>query len=559
MSYTNLYENMTRIFNIMPEYADTNLQKDIDELDEHTLMQILFSDFPNETIYDDNTKKYINYILKRTNIEEYNHDDMLNNTVYYGDNMNILSNKNPKSEPTIVDYDISRYASDEINAYLFYLDVVSEIYNSSYETQFDDNGKMFQDEIQIKCRYYSENGKVQLYQEGDYFPVTLKIKRQGIEGNVIDIDPYTEGKYVAGLFKNFQLDIMHHLTYLYGNDMKVIDRKYFRDVKCFFSLCRLKLMYFVIHSLKLQSLQYDDINYAQIQHDIDTFTRGDVYAIFVNFKQSIRDTEYDETKRNSYGIEVVSKSNKIIQMNKSISNHTDTLAKKKKLQKILKQENNRSNNVNIAAKLILVLTILTAGIIIFYKQKSYSKLTLSFVLFFIIALIYSFLLYSYEWITDVETFENYTNTNPYSIVNEILLDIQTSMGRHANEINKTIILKKMNNEYDKYDKYNVNMKMNVQNANLDLEVKSLENKAIQANTQYILQISIIIPVTMLIYNLTNDLMMSLLSLLIMFGIATFIYYMNIFQRVRTRSRQYYWTKISSNSADRLSPVATTNL
>jgi len=575
MSYTSLYENMTRIFDTIPEYTDVNLEKTIDNLDEHTLWQILFSDYPNENIYDNHTKKYVNYILNNKSIDEYNHNDMLNNTIYYGDNMNIISNSNPSEEPNIVDYDISRYASDEIKAYLFYIDVISEIYNSSYETQFDDNGRMFEDEIQIKCRYYYQNNGVHLFQPNDVkdentedienienidkgcFSVTLKIKREGIDGKVVGIIPHTKDKYVTNLFKYFQLDIMHHLTYLYGNDMRVIDRKYFRDVKRFFLLCRLKLMYFIIHSLKLRSIQHNDINYAQIQHDIDGYTRGQVYDIFVNFKQNITDTK--NVNKNSYGMEVMNKSNKLIKMNRSISNHTDALARKKKLQRVLKQEYKRSNNINIVAKMILICTLFISGIIIFYKQNSYSKTTLSLTLFVIIGFIYSFLIYSYESIVNVETFENYTNTNPYDIVYEILSEIQRSMSYNANEINKTMILKKMNNEYDKYNKYNVAMNLNVKNANADLEVKSIENKTLQANTEYILHISLLIPFTILIYNLTDNMTLSFASLVIIFGIATFIYYMSIFKRVRTRARQYYWSTISTKNSNYLSPTATTIL
>lgn len=560
MSYTSLYENMTRIFDTIPEYTDVNLEKTIDNLDEHTLWQILFSDYPNENIYDNDTKKYVNYILNNRSIDEYNHNDMLNNTIYYGDNMNIISNSNPSEEPQIVDYDISRYASDEIKAYLFYLDVISEIYNASYETRFDDNGRMFQDEIKIKCRYYYQNNGIHLFEPEDgkdNFHVTLKIKRKGVDGKVVDIIPHTQDKYVTNLFIYFKLDIMQHLTYLYGNDMKVIDIKYFRDVKRFFLLCRLKLMYFIIHSLKLRSIQYNDINYAQIQHDIDGYTRGQVYDIFVNFKQNITDTK--KINKNSYGMEVMSKSNKLIKMNRSISNHTDVLARKKRLQRVLKQEYKRSNYINIVAKMILICTLFLSGIIIFYKQNSYSKTTLSLTLFVIIGLIYSFLIYSYESIVNVETFENYTNTNPYDIVYEILSEIQNSMSYNANEINKSMILKKMNNEYDKYNKYDVAMNLNVKNANADLEVKSMENKTLQANTEYILHISLLIPFTILIYNLTNDLTLSFASLIIIFGIATFIYYMSIFKRVRTRARQYYWNTISTKNSNYLSPTATTML
>lgn len=553
MSYSSLYENMTRIFDTIPEYTDKNLEKTIENLDEHTLWQILFSNYPNENIYDDDTEKFVNYILNDNYIDEYNHNDMLNNTIYYDENMNTVDNKNPNTEPTIIDYDISRYASDEIKAYLFYLDVISNIYNSSYETQFDDNGRMFQDEVEIKCRYYYENNSIHLFKDSDHFPVTLKIKREGVEGKVIDIVPHTTGKHVTNLFKYFQLDIMQHLTYLYGNDMKVVDRKYFRDVKRFFSLCRLKLMYFVIHSLKLRSIQYDDINYAQIQHDIDEFTREQVYAVFVNFKQSIMNMENVDANKNSYGMEIMSKSNKLTKMNNSISNQTDKLARKKKIQRILKQEHKRSDYINIAAKMILVCTLFISGIIIFYKQNSYSKTTLSLSLFVIIALIYAFLMYSYEHIVDVETFENYTNTNPYEIVYEILFEIQNSMSRNANEINKTMVLKKMNNDFDKYSKYDDMMNLNLKNANADLEVKSLENKAIQAKTEYILHISLLIPFVILIYNLTNDMVLSFASLIIIFGIVTFIYYMNIFKRVRTRARQYYWNTISEPNSNRLSP------
>lgn len=567
MSYTSLYENMKRIFDTIPEYTDVNLEKSIDNLDESTLWQILFSDYPNENIYNNDTKKYVNYILNDRSIDEYNHNDMVNNTLYYDDNMNIIYNSDPITEPNIVDYDISRYASDEIKAYLFYIDVISEIYNSSYETQFDDNGRMFQDEIEIKCRYYYEKDRVHLFKAEalDYadaadtatksnFPITLKIKREGVNGKVVDIVPHTEGKYVTNLFKYFQLDIMNHLTYLYGNDMEVIDRKFFRDVKHFFLLCRLKLMYFIIHSLKLRSKQYDDINYGKIQHDINEYMRGQVYDIFVNFKQNI--SEIQTMKNSSYNMEVMSKSNKLIKLNQSISKHSDVLAMKKKIQKVLKQEYTRSNYINIAAKIILILTLLISGIIVFHKQNSYSKSTLSLTLFAIIGVIYAFLIYSYDIIVNVETFENYTNTNPYDIVDEIVSEIQKSMSRNANEINKSMILKKMNNEYNKYDRYDVAINLNVKNANADLEVKSMENKTLQANTEYILHISLLIPFTLLIYNLTNNMTLSFTLLVIIFGIVTFTYYLNIFKRVRTRASQYYWNDISTQNSNRLSPTTT---
>lgn len=549
---------MNRILNTTYEQNDNHLKKEgLTHLNEYTLLQILVSDFPNETVFDTNTLKFIKYILNDNGIEEYDHKDMLNNTRYYDENMNTV-NGHPSEDPMIIDYDISRHASEEIKAYLFYLDTISEIYNSAYEARMDDSGKMFEDEIRIKCRYYVDNGKIKLYTKDDYFEIPLSVERFGSESKITSVKLKTTQENVQNIFSVFETDITHHLSYLYGNDMKVIDRKYFQDIQMFFSLCRLKLMYFIIHSMKLKSIEHDNVEYIEIQENINDYINKHVSTIFVNFKDNLKseidsELEYNDGNSETYGMDIVNKSNKLKRINTSLKNHNDTLAKKKKLQSILKQEYSQISVVNIISKIVLVCTLFVAGVIIFYKQNSFSKMFLSLTLFGITLVIYFTILYIYDMMPNIETFENSMDAFAYNMVYDIEMDIKRNMWKHVNEINKSLMIKKMKNEYFKYDEYNTMMGMNIKDANLDLEIKSLQNKAIQANSEYIFQISIAIPFSMMMYNITNDILFSMFILIILFSISTFVYYLSIFKRVRTKAGQYYWSSISSENANRLSP------
>jgi hypothetical protein len=141
--------------------------------------------------------------------------------------------------------------------------------------------------------------------------------------------------------------------------------------------------------------------------------------------------------------------------------------------------------------------------------------------------------------------------NVYDITKDIDSQILQSLNRNVNGINNELVLGKMDKEYDQFDRYQKAMKLYVHHADSDTEITSLEKKSIDDGTHYILHLSIIIAITVFIFNQTMDIMTTLITGMIMFIIATSIYYINMFRRVRTRSRNYYWDKIKNKNANNL--------
>ena len=141
--------------------------------------------------------------------------------------------------------------------------------------------------------------------------------------------------------------------------------------------------------------------------------------------------------------------------------------------------------------------------------------------------------------------------NVYDITKDIDAQILQSLNRNVNGINNELVLGKLNKEYDQFDRYQKAMKLYVHHADADTEITSLEKKSIDDGTHYILHLSIIIAIVVFIFNQTRSVMTTLIAGMILFIIATSIYYINMFRRVRTRSRNYYWDKIKNKNANNL--------
>lgn len=142
MEFDNLYDNIYYYKNISVNTDPVPYL--IDELNENNLMNIINRDIHNIT------NDFIKYFLKNINTLYYD-STIEEDCVYYNNNFIIINNdKDPTINTKIQDLDISLYANQNIIKYLFYIDIISEIYNSFINLKIN---KKNVNVLELRCRY----------------------------------------------------------------------------------------------------------------------------------------------------------------------------------------------------------------------------------------------------------------------------------------------------------------------------------------------------------------------------------------------------------------------
>jgi hypothetical protein len=142
------------------------------------------------------------------------------------------------------------------------------------------------------------------------------------------------------------------------------------------------------------------------------------------------------------------------------------------------------------------------------------------------------------------------NYNIYQITKDIDASILFSLNKNINGINNEIVLRRLKTEHQYFDKYQNAMKLYVHQSEGDAEINKLDSKSMDAGTHFLIHLSIIISIFVFINNQFN-LNAALIIAFVLFIIAIVVYYARMFQRVRTRARNFYWNDISKEKSNNL--------
>ena len=259
----------------------------------------------------------------------------------------------PTSNSNIIDYDISSYASENIKAYLFYLDFIKEIYRNANDLKKQNKSHIVEN-MTIRARYIHADIGILLYIRKSYYNITLNITRKSTSNDIDDIS-ISSDKSVLSIFSKFKADIIRHLNYLNGDDIKLSDEMFSNAIINFYATCRLKLMYCISNSLLIVSKQNSDIN-----NIIDSKIKSITIPIFINYKDNVNKFE-EGNLRNKY----LNYSNKVMEAKYNIGKSNDTIAKShdilkknKGLSNISKEKLKNANNMKYFAISLLSIVVI---------------------------------------------------------------------------------------------------------------------------------------------------------------------------------------------------------
>lgn len=264
----------------------------------------------------------------------------------------------PTVNTNIIDFDISQYASESVKAYLFFLDFIMDMYRSVQEIKGKKESHIL-DTMHIRSRYYYKDGGIRLYIDDDFYNINLKISRQGIENRVSDIS-ITSEMPVSNVFSLFKKDVIRHLNYLNGDDVKFADQNYINEMQNFYMTCRLKLMYSISHSVLLMS----SVRNPGVYNAVDNRIRMVITPIFMNFKEHVLSFVDASSKGLVYSNEVLSAKYDIGQSNELISSSKDVMIKHKNSSKFSEGNLRYKKTINAVAILTLVSVLICIMVVI---------------------------------------------------------------------------------------------------------------------------------------------------------------------------------------------------
>ena len=408
-----LYQDILNTYNIDQVYSFKDLNYN---LSEKVLMKMIFSKFITDRQYNTDTSKYISFILRSSALTTVNIDDIKLNTHYYRQNM-IKTDKRSSEESTpslnakIVDFDMTHFASNDIINYCFYIDIIIEIYNAVHEIKVNKRSLIF-DELMIKSRYYYDDNFPILFSESSvgHFDINIKLTRDEQTKVLKDIEFVSE-KPTNKILNIFKVDIMKHLEYINKEDITFANPSYVTDVINFYKLCRLKLMYSVVHSMYLSTLKDSDNSNNDLKDRMMDFIREYVLSVFINFKTlSSFDSSTDDNDE-VYSSEVISKANKLRKVNESIRRRKDKLKTKNAMNKNTKDAMKKQSYINIAARVMIILVSLISLVLMFSDVDNKSKSILSMITIAIAIIGYVILMLISKSINSSTNFEKFENSS----------------------------------------------------------------------------------------------------------------------------------------------------
>ena len=400
-----IYENIISIYNID---ADTYATA-YDTISENSMLKLIFSKFISEKQYNAKNGEYINYFLKYNYPRYYEIEDFLEKTVYYEKNLQKSTSTAPEDVANIVDIDISAYASKHIKSYLFYIDLISQLYDKAHSLKQGNLG-ITPNDVQMKCRYIpmqEDNSILTLFttsSTGSY-DITLKItRRDNVNNDVMNIQIIsTQNASLTPHLNIFKADIIRHLQYLNtGSDVKFSDASFLQNIRDFYRLCRLKLMYLVGHSIFI--LSTSSAANPTINEKITYYIRQSILPVFINAKKDFMLTVQSSKTTTNYNDLVFDKTGKLSKINERLLKYKYKLLKNKKKSEYVSNKLNSKQKFNMIAKIAFGFIILATLVIIAARLSTEAKRAL-FILLTVLLLIMIAVLYFMMNKTFMESFE----------------------------------------------------------------------------------------------------------------------------------------------------------
>jgi hypothetical protein len=400
-----IYEDIISVYNI-----DTNsYAAAYNQISESSMMKLIFSKFISDAQYDSRNVEYINYFLKYNYPRYYEIEDFMEKTVYYENNLQRASSTSPEEDIKIIDIDVSEYASKNIRLYLFYADLISQLYDKAYSLKRGKHG-IAPNEVRMKCRYVpleEDNSMLKLFtssSSGSY-DITLKItRRDNLQNDVVNVQIISDQNASLTQHLNiFKPDIMKHLQYLNtGTDVKFSDASFLQNIRDFYRLCRLKLAYLTCHSIKL--LATSSAANPSIAEKITYFIRQSVLPVFINAKKNFSLTVQSSKTSSEYNDLVFDKTGKLSKINERLLKYKNRLLKNRKKSDHVSQQLHSKQSYNIIAKIVFAFTILATLVIIAARLSNESK-RFMFMLLTILVLIMIAIIYFIMNKTFIESFQ----------------------------------------------------------------------------------------------------------------------------------------------------------
>jgi hypothetical protein len=388
-----IYDKILSFYDISPN----NYARAYDTISEESIMKLIFSKFINDGQMTTTNKQYIDYILRYNFTRYYEMEDLLENNTFYYENFQKILDATPEQDFQIIDFDISKYASKDIKSYLFYLDIVSQLYDTVGSMK---QGKLgiAPNEINIRCRYVpmeNDSSILKLYDgsggSSSYFNATIKISRQdNLQNDVNDIEFITnQGVSFTEHINKFKIDIIRHLQYLNtGNDIKYATQTYLENIRDFYRLCRLKLMYLIPHSIYLLT----QTPFPEFSEKTMYYIRQSVLPVFINQKKSLGNTVEQNNITTDYNDMVFDKTNKLSQINEKLLKSKHRLLKNKKKSENISENVAYKKTFATIAKVVFCIVII-ASLVIIAADISMESKRLMFIIISIMVVIMMIIVY----------------------------------------------------------------------------------------------------------------------------------------------------------------------
>ena len=337
----------------------------------------------------------------------------------------------------IMDLDISTMLSQNAIKYLFFLDLLSELYYSYQKTSST---------ITVKCRYFLDEGIWKLYTRADFYNIVIKISlpsqgskfSKGRPGTYNIIDLTLRGSAlqnkeqmladVKNMFKVFEEDINRHIGYLGKKDVQEGQFEYLSNIQGFYKFCRLKMLYYALKSVP-------DTPSKDILKFIDT----QLIYLFINLKNdiAIKNPGYQNVSTTN---KLLTAKKKLSKINEEATNAKESMRRNKMQSNKIKESYNRQF-LYVCLALMLIFTLTTVLILNLGTLSEAGTSQVSLIIILITVCVYItmyYILYTSN-LSSVEKFE----TTSFDKVFKFPLQLPNSQTKNTynylnDRLNKTI-------------------------------------------------------------------------------------------------------------------------
>jgi hypothetical protein len=362
MSNDTVYNHVIDIINNYAKMPSNTIIND--KINETNIMRMLFSN----SFQVNNTM--VSYFLKYKMTDVY--QNLENNVKYF--NIDFVRGDEgvfPKSNKILVDLDISYYNDKNIIKCYFLLDLLSEMYHSLSLTSSMTN------RITIRSRYILENGNWSLYNAKDFFTfdIIYKYTPEGIAQYSYANSNDVPISVLQNMCEMFSADILTHLNYMNNVDISVNSALFFNNIRTFYKLCRMKLVYYSLMCA------------ASMSNNVNKYLKYSLPYCFLNFKNYIIMKNIDNNSI-TLNNDIRKSERNLSILNSSISKNKDEIKKNQKRSKVYK--NNYMESIFYGLIIVAVIIITMALILNSTRvsQMQSSKELLTFFLVLITIMIY---------------------------------------------------------------------------------------------------------------------------------------------------------------------------